>query len=124
MSAPRILITGQLYGDPQARTSKSGSQFATAKIRADGKDGAVLWISIVAFNDVAERLLALHANNAVALSGKLEVSAYTAKDGSPAAGLSVVVDELATLKAKPRPRSTPAPAPAPAGFDDDLPDWS
>ena len=119
----RALLTGILYGEPQARTSKSGSQFATAKVKADGKDGAVLWISIVAFNDLAERLLTLKANNAVALSGKLEVSAYTAKDGSPAAGLSVVCDELAALKAKPRPKPSPAPAPVAAGFDDDLPDW-
>ena len=119
----RALLTGILYGEPQARTSKSGSPFATAKVKADGKDGVVLWISIVAFNDLAERLLTLKANNAVALSGKLEVSAYTAKDGSPAAGLSVVCDELAALKAKPKPRPSPAPAPVAAGFDDDLPDW-
>lgn len=120
----RTLFTAQLYGDPIARTSKSGSQFATAKVKADGKDGAVLWISIVAFNDLAERLLTLKANNAVAISGKLEVSAYVAKDGSPAAGLSVVCDELAALKAKPRPKPSPAPQPAvAAGFDDDLPDW-
>ena len=124
MSA-RALITGQLYGDPQARTSQAGKTFTTAKVRADGKDGAVLWVSIVAFGDLAERLLTMRANNALALSGKLEVSAYTAKDGSPAAGLSVVCDELATLKAKPRPKTTPAPAQQPviAGFDDDLPDW-
>mgnify|MGYP003378295134 FL=1 len=119
----RALLTGILYGEPQARTSKTGSTFATAKVKADGKDGAVLWISIVAFNDLAERLLTLKANNAVALSGKLEVSAYVAKDGSPAAGLSVVCDELAALKAKPRPKPAPAPAPVAAGFDDDLPDW-
>ena len=120
----RALITGQLYGDPQARTSQTGKAFTTAKVRADGKDGAVLWISIVAFNDLADRLLTMKANNAVAVSGKLEVSAYTAKDGSPAAGLSVVCDELAALKAKPRPKAAPAPQPAVAGFDDDLPDWS
>lgn len=120
----RTLLTGNLYGEPQARTSKSGSTFATAKVKADGKDGAVLWISIVAFNEVADRLLTLPANAAVALSGKLEVSAYTAKTGEPAAGLSVVVDELATLKAKPRPRPAVAPQPVAAGFNDDLPDWS
>ena len=119
----RALLTGNLYGDPQARTSQSGKSFATAKVRADGKDGATLWVSIVAFSDLADRLLTLKANNAVALSGKLEVSAYTDKNGQPAAGLSVVVDELATLKAKPRPKAAPAPAAA-AGFDDDLPDWS
>ncbi len=62
----RTLLTGQLYGDPQARTSKTGSTFATAKVKADGKDGTVLWISIVAFNEVADRLLTLKANNAEA----------------------------------------------------------
>ena len=103
MSA-RGLFTGQLYGDPQARTSQAGKSFTTAKVRADGKDGAVLWISVVAFGDLAERLLTMKANTALALSGKLEVSAYTDKQGQPAAGLSVVCDELATLKAKPRPR--------------------
>ena len=111
MSA-RILATGQLYGDPQARTSQAGKPFTTAKVRADGKDGAVLWISIVAFGDLADRLLTMKANTALALSGKLEVSAYTAKDGTPAAGLSVVCDELATLKAKPKPKAEPEPAQA------------
>ncbi len=121
----RALITGTLYGDPQARTSQAGKSFTTAKVKADGKDGAVLWVSIVAFGDLADRLLTMRANAALALSGKLEVSAYIAKNGEPAAGLSVVCDELATLKAKPRPRAEPTPPkqPAIAGFEDDLPDW-
>jgi len=124
MSAPRILVIGNLYGDPQARTSQAGKSFTTAKVRADGKDGAVLWISIVAFGDLADRLLTMRANAALALSGKLEVSAYIAKNGEPAAGLSVVCDELATLKGKPRPKADPPPPKQPgiAGFDD-LPDW-
>ncbi len=119
----RALLTGQLYGPPQARTSKSGSTFATAKVKADGKDGAVLWVSLVAFGEVADRLLTLPANAALALSGKLEVSAYTDKQGNPAASLSVVCDELATLKARPRPKAAPAQQPVMAGFDDALPDW-
>jgi single-stranded DNA-binding protein len=120
----RALLTGILYGEPVSRTSKSGSTFATAKVRADGKDGAFLWISIVAFGELAERLLTLKANNAVAISGKLEVSAYIAKSGEPAAGLSVVCDELAALKARPKPAVAVAPrAAAASGFDDSLPDW-
>ena len=123
----RALLTGQLYGPPQARTSQAGKPFTTAKVRADGKDGKALWISVVAFGDLAERLLTMKADNALALSGKLEVSAYIAKNGEPAAGLSVVCDELATLKGKPRPKAaTAAPhaqQPVIAGFDDDLPDW-
>ena len=75
------------------------------------------------YGDLADRLLELKANTALALSGKLEVSAYTAKDGQPAAGLSVVCDQLATLKAKPKPKAAQAQQPVIAGFDDDLPDW-
>ncbi len=116
----RALLTGILYGEPVSRTSKSGSTFTTAKIRADGKDGASLWISLVAFNELAERLLTLHGNNAVAVSGKLEVSAYIAKSGEPAAGLSVVCDELAALKARPKPAVAVAPRAVAPGFDDDL----
>ncbi|HOW76628.1 MAG TPA: single-stranded DNA-binding protein [Candidatus Competibacteraceae bacterium] len=102
----RCLITGNLFGDPQARTSQAGKPFTTAKVRADGKDGNAVWVSLVAFNELAERLAGMKANNAVAVSGKLEVSAYTAKSGEPAAGLSIIVDELATLKAKPKPNSS------------------
>lgn len=100
----RTLITGQLYGDPQTRTSQAGKTFTTAKLRADGKDGATVWCSLVAFGELADRLAGMKANNAIAVSGKLEVSAYSNKQGEPSAGLSVVIDELATLKAKPKPK--------------------
>ena len=60
------------------------------------------------------------ANNAVAVSGKVELSAYTNKAGEPAAGLSIVVDELATLKAKPKPAPATEPGHSGSPFDDDL----
>lgn len=103
----RAPITGNLYGDPQARTSQAGKPFTTAKVRADGKDGNSLWVSLVAFNELAERLAGLKANNAVAVSGRAELNAYTNKAGEPVAGLSIVVDELATPKAKPKPKPAP-----------------
>ena len=111
----RALITGTLYGEPQARTSQAGKPFTTAKLRADAKDGTVTWCSLVAFGELAERLAGMKANNAIAVSGKLEVSAYTDKKGEPATGLSIVVDELASLKPRPKPKPTPAPV---ADFDD------
>ena len=138
----RALITGTLYGSPEQRTAKSGSLFTTAKLRADGKDGATVWCSLVAFGELAERLATLAANAAVAVSGRAEVNAWLDKQGEPKAGLSLVVDELATLKGKPRPPqgtgdarqagqgqdATPRPqrarqAPVSAGFDDDLPEF-
>ena len=41
----RALITGTIYGEPQARTSQAGKQYATAKVKADsgkGEGGAVM----------------------------------------------------------------------------------
>lgn len=130
----RALVTGSLYGEPLARTSQAGKRYATAKLRADGKDGTSVWCSIIAFGEQADRLLTLTANAAVAVSGKVEVNGWLDKQGEPKAGLSLVVDELATLKGKPRPpregapqrqqnRTSPARQPVGAGFDDELPDW-
>lgn len=131
----RALITGSLYGSPASRTSQAGKDFTTAKLRADGKDGATVWTSLVAFGEQAERLATLKPNAAIAVSGRVEVTAWTDKSGNPAAGLSLVVDELATLEGKPRtpqatqrphpsPRTTRQPEPAGTGIPfDDLDGW-
>lgn len=121
----RVLTTGTLYADPASRTSQAGKVYATAKLKADGKDGATVWVSLVAFGEQAERLAILKAGAAIAVSGKVELSAYLNKAGEPAAGLSVVVDELATLKARPKPKPKPEPSAADHGEPfDDLGDWN
>ncbi len=128
----RALATGTLYDAPQARTSQAGKTFTTAKLRADGKDGATVWVSCIAFGEQAERLATLPAGAALSVSGRVEVSAWSDKSGEPKAGLSLVVDELVTLKAKPKPRDEgrqqqprrSARQPAQAGADfDDLDEW-
>ena len=124
----RALATGTLYGDPQTRTSASGKDFTTAKLRADGKDGAVVWCSLIAFGDLAERLASMKDRAALSVSGRIEVSAWINRDGEACGGLSLVVDELATLRGKPKPR-TPKPKqqqPEAAGDGvpfDDMGDW-
>ena len=55
----RTLFTGVLYADPQARTSAAGKFFTTAKVRADGKDGESIWISLVAFGELGDKLATL-----------------------------------------------------------------
>ena len=100
----RALVTGSLYGPPQTRTSQAGKQFVTAKVKADGKDGAVVWCSVIAFGEQADRLLTLGDGAALSVSGRAEINAWLDKQGEPRAGLSVMVDEIATLKAKPKPQ--------------------
>lgn len=128
----RCLVSGSLYGDPAVKTAKSGNAFTTAKLKADGKDGATVWCSLVAFGEQGERLATLKANAALSVSGRAEVQAWVNKQGEPQAGLSLVVDDLAVLKAKPRPKASNPPAqashprpfaPETAGFDD-LDGWS
>ena len=125
----RALVTGTLYDAPKARTGQAGKPFTTARLRADGKDGATVWCSLIAFAEQAERLATLKPGAALSVSGRAEVSAWLDKQGEPKAGLSLVVDELATLKEKPKPRDDgrqqrrPLHQPATAGGFDDLDEW-
>lgn len=133
----RCLLTGTLYAEPQQRTSQNGKVFTTGKLRADASDGAQVWCSLIAFADVGERLATLKAGAAISVAGRCKLSAWTDKNGNPAAGLDLVVDEIATLRGKPRPpqegaaqrqqtRLNPPQQPEPAGAGmpfDDLDDW-
>ena len=130
----RVMVSGVLYGRPQARTAASGKGFATAKVRGDGKDGTTTWCSIIAFGEIADRLLTLGDGAALSVSGRAEINAWLDKAGEPKAGLSLLVDDLVTLKAKPKPQGgeqgEPAPRQSPRrpvatapSFDDALPDF-
>ena len=109
-------------------------------MKADDKAGAWVWVSAIAFNEAAERLLQLKAGDSVSLSGRAELSTWTDKDGTAHPGLSLVADEVAALRAKPKPKAegqrppgrNPKPGrepqPAAAGADggtpfDDLDEW-
>lgn len=132
----RALVSGVLHTDPQARTSQNGNLFTTAKLRADAKDSSSVWCNLIAFGSEAERLATLKAGAAISVAGRAELSAWIDKQGEPKAGLSLVVDELASLRGKPKPRqdreaSRPAP-PSSASTGqgdrdalpfDDLDDW-
>ena len=101
----RCLITGKLHDTPQSRTSATGNTFAIAKVKADDKGGAWVWVSVIAFGEEAERLLTLKAGDAVSIAGRAELSVWEDRDGDYHPGLSLVADEIATLRGKPKPRA-------------------
>lgn len=123
----RALITGILYGQPQTRTSKAGKQYVIAKVRADDKNNTAVWCSLVAFGEQADCLMTLGDGAALAVSGKAKIDGWLNKHGEAKAGLSLVVDEMATLKGKPKPQGDAPPRPptsmATGPDDDDLPDF-
>ena len=101
----RALITGKLHDAPQARTSATGNTFAIAKVKADDKAGAWVWVSVIAFGAEAERLLTLKGGDAVSISGRAELSVWEDRDGNHHPGLSLVADEVAALRGRTKPRS-------------------
>lgn len=104
----RVLLTGQLHADPVQRTSANGNAYTTAKLKADASDGAQVWCSLIAFAEVGERLATLKANAAISVSGRAKLSAWIDKNGNPAAGLDVTIDEISTLRGKPKPQGQDA----------------
>jgi single-stranded DNA-binding protein len=74
-------------------------------MKADTGDGNMVWCSVIGFGDVGERLATLKSGAAISVSGRAKLSSWLGKDGSPAAGLDVTVDEVATLRGRPKPPS-------------------
>jgi single-stranded DNA-binding protein len=93
------LATRPLIGDPQRRQGAKGP-FTTATIRAN-KDEAV-FVSIVAFDDEAERLLEFERGDVVAVSGRARLTSWTGRDGAEKHGISLVAEQIAATKPRSR----------------------
>jgi hypothetical protein len=91
------LVSGTLIGKPVQRASRdSGRTFVTGQIRVSA-DGDSFLVSLISFNqDICQSLLALDKNDAVSIAGPGKPSTWIGKDGSPAIGLSIVVQQLMT----------------------------
>jgi single-stranded DNA-binding protein len=103
-----LFASGELVKAPEQRTTREGKPYATALMRA-GED----LVNLVAFDaELVERLLALEKGDPLSISGKLQVSTYTAKDGESRCSLSVTISRLMTAPARvseARPRTKPKP---------------
>jgi single-stranded DNA-binding protein len=135
------LVGGTLYGRAQARTSKNGQPYVTAKVRAPMRDGESLFINVVAFSaSVVQTLLALEESDAVALAGELKAHAYLNKAGEPRPSIDLLAHGVLTayhVKRKREtvkaakagasqstpeaPHSEPESAQPEAGFNDEIP---
>jgi len=92
------LVAGKLHADPVPRTSKAGRSYYSATVRVAGSDGEASWLRVAAFSDEAQAALAvLHEGDAVALTGTLRATAYTAKNGEPAVSFDLVADGVLTV---------------------------
>ena len=102
------LITGRLIADPERRTSSGGKPYATARVAAGTDDESVL-CSVIAFGHVGEQLAALAKGDALSLTGRTKVKAWTDREGQPRAGLDVVADQVLTVYHLRKKRQAMAP---------------
>ena len=91
------LIAGKLHARPEARTSKNGKPFATAKMRAAAGDGDSLFVNVIAFEQAAvSALLALDAGDSIAIAGAMTPKVWTDREGTSHPALDVVAHQVLT----------------------------
>ena len=71
------MASGVVAPDPERRSGAKG-MFGVATLRIGRLAGQ--WISTIAFGEQAERLLTLHAGDALTVSGRCEFKTWTARD--------------------------------------------
>ena len=102
MSA-QLAAHGRLGGDPRAIETKTGRAMATATLAVDaagkreGDDAAPLWLGLVAFGTLAERLLEQRKGDALTVYGRLQVRRWES-DGEAREQLQVVVETILSAR--------------------------
>jgi single-stranded DNA-binding protein len=109
------MITATVYGragkDGELRESAAGKPWCRLGIVTDvGKDRegqpVDAWVTIVAFGRQAEALAEVAKGGMVAAMGRLELSRWTASDGTEREQWQLVADEVYTVAAPKRRRDT------------------
>jgi len=101
------LATGTLTADPQRRQG-SKATFATGTLRVDAGGGETFFLSIIAFGETAEHLLEFSAHDALSVSGKARPTSWTNGGGEERRGLSLTVEQIASLKLRAKATGRPA----------------
>lgn len=74
------LIGGKLFKSAETRQSQNGNTYTLAKVRAADGDGESHFVSVIAFDQLAQdALLALDDGDSVTLTGTLKIGVYNGK---------------------------------------------
>jgi single-stranded DNA-binding protein len=98
------LASGQLVRDPKSGTSASGTRWANTTIRVstgNDREGNALasFVTILAFNDDADRLAKLGKGDAISVQGSLKQTQYEA-NGETRHGLEILVNGILSVHDK------------------------
>lgn len=92
----RITLSGNLTRDPEVRYTQSGKAYTRVAIavnRPFGKDKAVDFFNLVAWDKTAE-IIGKHMSKGsrILVEGRLQTSKYTGKDGNDRTSTEVIVE--------------------------------
>lgn len=119
----RIIIIGRLTRDPELRYTPQGTPVVSATVAVDrrtAKDAEKQtdFIDIVAWRHTAEFISRyLSKGRLVSVEGRLQIRAYTDRDGNNRKAAEVAVDNIAGLD-KPKQDAAPTEAASHGGLDD------
>lgn len=98
------LITGKLFKSPERKTSKAGTAYVTATMKARDGDSQQFWRLTVFSNSAQDELMRLDDGDALSCQGAMRAEVYTPEGGEPRVSLSLVVDNVIGAKPKPKQR--------------------
>ena len=128
----KVIITGRITRDPEARTTQGGISQSTMTVAVDrrfkDKDGnrQTDFLTVVAWRQTADFCNKyLTKGRMIAVEGSIQTRSYTAQDGSKRYVTEIIADSVEAMgDNKPKPDAKPE-EPAPDQFteveDDDLP---
>lgn len=128
------MITASIHGrigqDPATSQTKTGKAMTRCSIAVDvtghnASDEESVWVSVMAFNRVADDLARAEKGQTLSAMGRLTRSRYIGKDGTERESWSLLADAVVSVKsARPPGRKASAPAqhgrPAHVDFDDPI----
>lgn len=113
----RVVLIGRLTADPELRYTKNGTAVATFTLAVErnhkNANGERLtdFIDIRAWKGRAENCVKyLHQGDLFAVSGRIEIDRYQAKDGSLRQSMVVTADEICFIAPLKQPAATPGAA--------------
>lgn len=106
------LVTGTVQGSPATRSTSKGRPWVSLSIKAQGGEGSA-FVSVAVFDsDLVALAEGLTDGETVTAQGRLELRAWTGRDGTERSGLSITASQLMRLeKAPQRKRGPKAKAP-------------
>ncbi len=119
-------IHGRIGQAPMPGQTKTGKAMTRCSIAVDvtghnASDEESVWVSVMAFNRVADDLARAEKGQSLSAMGRLTRSHYVAKDGTERESWSLLADAVVTVKSARPPGRKAGPQASPhADFDDPI----